>query len=40
MKLLWLAQRDIARKWTVTIRDWGTIVSALSVLYPERVRLD
>lgn len=40
MKLLWLAQRDIAQKWTMTIRDWGTIVSALSVLYPERVRLD
>lgn len=40
MKLLWLVQRDIARKWTVAIRDWGTIVSALSVLYPKRVRLD
>ena len=38
-KLLWLAQRDITRKWSLPIRDWGTIITQLAVLFPERVRL-
>jgi len=38
-KLLWLAQRDITRKWSMPIRDWGTIVTQLAVLFPERVQL-
>lgn len=38
-KLLWLAQRDITRKWTMPIRDWGTIVTQLAILFPERVTL-
>jgi len=38
-KLLWLAQRDITRKWTMPIRDWGTIITQLAILFPERVQL-
>jgi len=38
-KLLWLAQRDITKKWTLPIRDWGTIITQLAILFPERVQL-
>ena len=38
-KLLWLAQRDITKKWTMPIRDWGTIITQLAILFPERVTL-
>ena len=36
---LWLAQRDITRKWIAPISDWGEIVAQLSIQYPERVLL-
>jgi len=39
MKLLWLAQHDITRKWTLPIRDWGTIIAQFSVMYPDRIKL-
>jgi putative transposase len=39
MKLLWLAQHDIARKWTLPIRDWGIIIAQFAILYPERIKL-
>jgi putative transposase len=39
LKLLWLAQRDITRKWSMAHRNWGEIISQLSVLFPEKVRL-
>jgi putative transposase len=39
MKLLWLAQRDIAKKWIYSIKDWGLIVSQLAVMFPERLRI-
>jgi putative transposase len=39
MKLLWLAQRDIARKWSMPQRQWGEIISQLSVLFPEKISL-
>jgi transposase-like protein len=39
LKLLWLAQRDIAKKWSMTLQHWGEIISQLAILFPEKVRL-
>jgi putative transposase len=39
LKLLWLAQNDITRKWTMPIRNWADIVAQLSVLFPERIKV-
>lgn len=35
-KLLFLATRDISKKWTMPIRNWGTIVAQLAILFPEK----
>ena len=39
MKLLWLAQHDITRKWNMPIHNWGIIVSQLAIMFPERIKL-
>lgn len=39
LKLLWLAQEDITRKWTMPVAHWGTIRLQLNVLFPHRVTL-
>ena len=39
VKLLWLAQRDILKKWNMPIQNWGEIYSHLSILFPERIKL-
>jgi len=36
LKLLWLAQNDISKKWTMTVRNWGEIVNQLSILFPDK----
>ena len=38
-KLLWLAQNDISKKWSSTIRDWGTILPQLAILFPDKIKL-
>lgn len=38
-KLLWLAQHDIARKWTSAIHNWGEIMTQIGILFPEKVSL-
>lgn len=38
-KLLWLAQRDISKGWTVAIHNWGEIVASLAILWPEKIKL-
>lgn len=38
IKLLWLAQTDIAQKWTFVIRGWGEAMAQLSILFPDRVQ--
>ncbi|MFH1292030.1 MAG: IS256 family transposase [bacterium] len=38
-KLLWLAQKDISRKWTAPIHNWGRIISQLAIIYPDRIKL-
>jgi putative transposase len=38
-KLLWLAQHDITRRWTMPIQNWGTIIAQFAILYPDRIQL-
>jgi putative transposase len=38
-KLLWLAQRDFTKKWTIPIPNWGTIISQLSIVFEGRLKL-
>jgi putative transposase len=37
IKLLWLAQEDIAKQWTKPINYWGSIVTQLAILFPKQV---
>jgi len=39
LKLLWLAQRDVARKWTQPIPSWNQILPQLIILFPDRLNL-
>lgn len=36
-KLLYLAIRDISKKWTMPIRDWRSIITCLLAVYGDRV---
>jgi putative transposase len=38
-KLLWLAQRDISKKWNMALRDWGTAITQFAILFPDRITL-
>lgn len=38
-KLLWLAQRDVARKWTQPIPSWNQILPQFSILFPDRLKI-
>lgn len=38
VKLLWLAQADIAQTWTMPHRNWGEVMAQLSILFPDRVQ--
>lgn len=40
MKLLYLVQKDITSKWQKPMHNWNRVLSQLSVLYDERLRLD
>lgn len=37
MKLLWLRQRDITKKWNIPIRNWAQIYAQLSILFPDKI---
>lgn len=39
MKMLYLVTGDVTRKWTVRVRDWGSIIVQLSVFFPGRFEL-
>ncbi len=39
-KMLFLAIRDISKKWTLPLPAWKTIISHLSIVYGDRLRLD
>ena len=38
-KLLWLAQHDITRRWTMPIHNWGIVIAQFAILYPDRILL-
>lgn len=38
LKLLWLAQADISRTWTLPVRRWGEVMAQLAILFPDRVQ--
>ena len=39
-KLLWLAQKDITKKWTMPIRNWGKIIGQFAIMFPDRIKLN
>lgn len=39
IKLVWLAQRNIAKRWTTPLNGWGEIMKQLAIFYPDRVKL-
>lgn len=40
MKLLYLVQKDITAKWQKPMHNWNRVLSQLSVLYDDRLRLE
>jgi putative transposase len=38
-KLLWLAQHDIARRWTNPLPNWGRVTAQLVIMHPDRITL-
>ena len=40
LKILFLASRDIVKKWTMPVRDWGFTISQFAVMFEGRVMLD
>lgn len=38
-KILWLAQHDISRQWTMSVQNWGEILTQLAILFPEKISL-
>lgn len=40
VKMLFLAIRDVSKKWTMPIHGWKTIISHLSIVYGDRLGLD
>ncbi len=40
VKMLFLAIRDISKKWTMPIQEWKTIISHLSIVYGDRLDLE
>jgi len=39
IKMLFLAIRDISKKWTIPLREWKTIISHFSIAYRDRLGL-
>lgn len=37
LKALYLATYEIAKKWTLPLRDWGKVLGELEVMYPDRL---
>jgi len=40
IKMLFLAIRDVSKKWTMPMHGWKTIISHLSIVYGDRLGLD
>lgn len=39
IKLMYLAMQNIAKKWTMPIRNWGSVINQLSIKFEGRVQL-
>jgi transposase-like protein len=39
LKLIYLAQRNISKKWTAPLQNWSLTVSQLSIIFGERLKL-
>jgi putative transposase len=39
IKLMYLAMQNIAKKWTLPLRDWGSVINQLSLKFEGRVPL-
>ena len=37
LKALYLATHEIAKKWTMPLRNWGKVLGELEIMYPERL---
>jgi len=37
-KMIYLAYRDIAKKWKMALPNWGMIISQLSIKFEERLQ--
>ncbi|VAX26788.1 hypothetical protein MNBD_IGNAVI01-2 [hydrothermal vent metagenome] len=35
-KMLFLAYRDLSKKWTMPIRNWALVISHFSIYFKER----
>lgn len=38
-KLMWLAQRDISKKWKAPIQNWGKILPQFAIFFPDKIKL-
>ena len=39
MKALYLGTFEIAKKWTMSTRNWGKVRGELEIMYPDRLRV-
>ena len=37
LKALYLATHEIAKKWTMPLRNWGRVLGELEIMYPDRL---
>lgn len=38
-KLLWLAQKDITKKWSMPVHNWGEIISQILIFFPGKIEI-
>ena len=38
-KLLWLAQKDITKKWNIPIPNWWEIYSRFAIMFPKKIKI-
>jgi putative transposase len=39
IKLMYLTMQNIAKQWTLPLRDWGSVINQLSIKFEGRVPL-
>jgi len=38
LKLLWLAQEDISKRWTAPVQNWSEVMAQLAIIFPEKIK--